>query len=143
MLALVKYSRTRLHTEYSTAFGTIRPVRQADRVFRAALFSRFLIQEFDRHLTRKELAAQIRISPRYIASIENSGQTPSLQVFYRFVTCLDMSVDQFFFPEKVIAKTTQRRQLDTLLDNISENGLRIITAVAKEIADTEQKNSLK
>lgn len=94
-------------------------------------------------LTRKELAAQIRISPRYIASIENSGQTPSLQVFYRFVTCLDMSVDQFFFPEKVIAKTTQRRQLDTLLDNISENGLRIITAVAKEIADTEQKNSLK
>ena len=94
-------------------------------------------------LTRKELAAQIRISPRYIASIENSGQTPSLHVFYRFVTCLDMSVDQFFFPEKVIAKTTQRRQLDTLLDNISENGLRIITAVAKEIADTEQKNSLK
>lgn len=94
-------------------------------------------------LTRKELAAQIRISPHYIASIENSGQTPSLQVFYRFVTCLDMFVDQFFFPEKVIAKTTQRRQLDTLLDNISENGLRIITAVAKEIADTEQKNSLK
>lgn len=94
-------------------------------------------------LTRKELAAQIRISPRYIASIENSGQTPSLQVFYRFITCLDMSVDQFFFPEKVIAKTTQQRQLDTLLDNISENGLQIITAVAKEIADTEQKNSLK
>ena len=94
-------------------------------------------------LTRKELAAQIRISPRYIASIENSGQTPSLHVFYCFVTCLDMSVDQFFFLEKVIAKTTQRRQLDTLLDNISENGLRIITAVAKEIADTEQKNSLK
>lgn len=27
-------------------------------------------------LTRKELAAQIRISPRYIASIENSEQTP-------------------------------------------------------------------
>lgn len=94
-------------------------------------------------LTRKELAAQIRISPRYIASIENSEQAPSLQVFYRLVTCLDMSVDQLFFPEKVIAKTTQRRQLDTLLDNISENGLRIITAVAKEIADTEQKNSLK
>ena len=46
-------------------------------------------------LTRKELAAQIRISPRYIASIQNSGQTPSLHVFYRLVTCLDMSVDQF------------------------------------------------
>lgn len=91
-------------------------------------------------LTRKELAALIHISPRYIASIENRGQTPSLQVFYRLVTCLDMSVDQFFFPEKSVAKTTQRRQLDALLDAISENGLRVITATAKEIASTEQKN---
>lgn len=91
-------------------------------------------------LTRKELAAQIRISPRYIASIENSGQTPSLQVFYRFVTCLDMSVDQFFFPEKVIAKTTQRRQLDTLLDGISDKGLRIVTATAKEVAEIEHED---
>lgn len=90
-------------------------------------------------LTRRELASQIRISPRYLASIENRGQTPSLQVFYRLVTCLDMSVDQFFFPEKAAAKTTQRRQLDTLLDIIGESGLRIITATAKEVADTEQK----
>ncbi|HFU0844321.1 TPA: helix-turn-helix domain-containing protein [Streptococcus agalactiae] len=97
----------------------------------------------DETLTRKELAAQIQLSPRCIASIENSGQTPSLQVFFRLVTHLDMSVDQFFFPEKSAAKTTQRRQLDALLDSISENGLRIITAAAKEIADTEQKNSLK
>lgn len=90
-------------------------------------------------LTRKELAAQIRISPRYLASIENRWQTPSLQVFYRLVIHLDMSVDQFFFPEKAATKTTQRRQLDTLLDSISESGLRIITATAKEVADTEQK----
>lgn len=59
-------------------------------------------------LTRKELAAQIHLSLRYIASIENSGQPPSLQVFYRLVTHLDMSVDQLFFPEKATAKTTQR-----------------------------------
>ena len=91
-------------------------------------------------LTRKELAAQIRISPRYIASIQNSGQTPSLQVFYRLITCLDMSVDQFFFPEKVIAKTTQRRQLDTLLDGISDKGLRIVTATAKEVAEIEHED---
>lgn len=91
-------------------------------------------------LTRKELAAQIRISPRYLASIENRGQTPSLQVFYRLVICLDMSVDQFFFPEKAATKTTQRRQLDTLLDIISESGLQIISSAAKEIADIERKN---
>lgn len=90
-------------------------------------------------LTRKELAAQIRISPRYLASIENRGQPPSLQVFYRLVICLDVSVDQFFFPEKTAAKTTQWRQLDTLLDIISESGLRIITATAKEVADSNRR----
>ena len=88
-------------------------------------------------LTRKELAAQIRISPRYIASIENSGQTPSLQVFYRFITCLDMSVDQFFFPSDT-EKTTQRLQLDQLLDGMSDTGIRIITATAKEITEVER-----
>lgn len=91
-------------------------------------------------LTRKELSVQIHISSRYLTAIENSGQAPSLQVFYRLVTHLDMSVDQFFFLEKSASKTTQLRQLDTLLDSISEDGLRIITAAAKEIADIERKN---
>ena len=94
-------------------------------------------------MTQEQLACIIDRDPRTVMYNENDGQHPSLNTFYKIVTLLDISVDQFFFLEKVIAKTTQRRQLDTLLDNISENGLRIITAVAKEIADTEQKNSLK
>lgn len=93
-------------------------------------------------LTRKELAGQVHISPRYIASIENSGQTPSLQVFYRLVTHLDISVDQFFFPEKSAVKTTQRRQLDALLDGISENGLRIIIASVREIIEVERTHTI-
>ncbi|GMR85866.1 hypothetical protein NUITMVRE18_27320 [Enterococcus faecium] len=32
-------------------------------------------------LSRNELADQMNIAPRYIASIENSGQHPSLQIF--------------------------------------------------------------
>ena len=48
-------------------------------------------------LSRNELADQMNIAPRYIASIENSGQHPSLQIFYELVTLLDVSVDQFFF----------------------------------------------
>ncbi|HAQ2881555.1 TPA: helix-turn-helix transcriptional regulator, partial [Enterococcus faecium] len=31
-------------------------------------------------LSRNELADQMNIAPRYIASIENSGQHPSLQI---------------------------------------------------------------
>lgn len=88
-------------------------------------------------ISRNQLADQMHIAPRYIASIENSGQHPSLQIFYELVTLLDVSVDQFFFPKNEIEKSTQRRQLDTLLDDISDKGLRIITATAKEIKEVE------
>ena len=49
-------------------------------------------------ISRNQLADRLNITPRYIASIENSGQHPSLQIFYELVTFLDVSVDQFFFP---------------------------------------------
>ena len=79
----------------------------------------------------------MHIAPRYIASIENSGQHPSLQIFYELVTLLDVSVDQFFFPNKKTEKSTQRRRLDSLLDDISYKGLQIVTATAKEIKEVE------
>ena len=43
--------------------------------------------------SRNKLADTLNIAPRYIASPENSGQHPSLQIFYEHVTLLDISVD--------------------------------------------------
>lgn len=71
-------------------------------------------------ISRNQLADTLNIAPRYIASIENSGQHPSLQILYELVTLLDVSVDQFFFPEREQEKSTRRRQLDTMLDGMSE-----------------------
>lgn len=88
-------------------------------------------------ISRNQLADKLNIAPRYIASIENSGQHPSLQIFYELVTLLDVSVDQFFFPDTETEKNTQRRQLEALLDDISDKGLRIVTATAKEIKEVE------
>lgn len=88
-------------------------------------------------ISRNQLADQMHIAPRYIASIENSGQHPSLQIFYELVTLLDVSVDQFFFPNNETDKSTQRRQLESLLDDISDKGLRIVTATAKEVKEVE------
>ena len=56
-------------------------------------------------MSRNQLADIMNIAPRYIASIENSGQHPSLQVLYDLVTILDVSVDQFFFPNNVVFLT--------------------------------------
>lgn len=88
-------------------------------------------------ISRNQLADQMNIAPRYIASIENSGQHPSLQIFYELVTLLDVSVDQFFFPKNEIEKSTKRRQLDRLLDDMSDKGLRIVTATARKIKEAE------
>ena len=72
-----------------------------------------------------------------LANIENKGQHPSLQVFYDLVTRYEISVDEFFFPDKSADKSTQRRQIDAMLDSMSDNGLRIVGATAKEIAEIE------
>lgn len=73
--------------------------------------------------TRERLGKELDIAPRYLVSIENEGQHPSLQVFYELVTFFDISVDQFFFPAKAPDKTTQRRQLDELLNGVDETDL--------------------
>ena len=84
-------------------------------------------------ISRNQLADRQNIAPRYIASIKNSGQHPSLQIFYELVTFFDISVDQIFFPAKAPDKTTQRRQLDELLNGIDETDLVIVTDTIKGI----------
>ena len=84
-------------------------------------------------LTREQVGAMIEIDPRYLTNIENKGQHPSLQILYELVTLLDVSVDQFFFPEREQEKSTRRRQLDTMLDGMSEKDLKILSATAKGI----------
>lgn len=91
--------------------------------------------------SRNKASSDLYISPRYLANIENKGQHPSLQVFYDLVTRYDISVDEFFFPDKSADKSTQRRQLDALLDNMSDKGIRVMTATAREIADIEQEDA--
>ena len=92
-------------------------------------------------ISRNQLADRLNIAPRYIASIENSGQHPSLQIFYELVTFLDVSVDQFFFPNEETEKSTGRRQLDSLLADMSSRDLMIMTATAKGIQEANSKET--
>ena len=90
--------------------------------------------------SRKNVSDDMDISPRYLANIENKGQQPSLQIFYELVTRYDISVDQYFFPDKSADKSTMRRQLDTLLDGMSDKGLHIVTETAKAVVEVEKEN---
>ena len=87
-------------------------------------------------MTREQLGEKLNLAPRYILSLENEGQHPSLQIFFELMLRYNISVDQFLL-ETPPEKNTQRRQLDALLDGMSDKGIRIVSATAKEIAEVE------
>ena len=86
-----------------------------------------------RGMTRDDASALIPIDPRYLTNIENKGQHPSLQVLYKLVTLFNISVDQFFYPKIEPAKSTRRRQLDSILDGLSDKDLMVVEATATGI----------
>ena len=91
----------------------------------------------DRKLTREQVGGMLGISPRYLVDIENEGQHPSLQVLFELIKLLDISADQYFFPNTTANKTTSRRQLDSMLDNMDEKDLFIMTGTAKAIQEVK------
>ena len=90
----------------------------------------------ERGWTQAYLAELVGKTDRTIMSIENKGQHPSLQIFFELMLRYNISVDQFLL-EQPAGKNTQRRQLDALLDDMSDTGIRIVTATAREIAEIE------
>ena len=87
--------------------------------------------------TREQVAEMMDLAPRYIMSIENKGQHPSFQVFYKLITLFDISVDQYLFPDKPVQQSTRRRQLNGLLDSLDEKDLIVLEATAKGIAQAK------
>ena len=111
-----------------------RPVPRYDfKAFGAAIKAARL----ERKESRKKVCDEMYLSPRYLANIENKGQHPSLQIFFELMLRYNISVDQFLL-ERPTGKNTQRRQLDVLLDGMGDDGIRVITAAAKEIVQIEQ-----
>ena len=89
-------------------------------------------------MTRDDAAGIIHIDPRYLTNIENKGQHPSLQIFYKLVTLFDISVDQFFYPSVLPDKTTRRRQLDNSLDDLEDKDFVIVEAVVNGIKQAKE-----
>ena len=57
---------------------------------------------------------------------ENRGQHPSLNTFYQIVTLLDISVDQFFYPDRQNGESDCRQHIDRLLNTMDEKELTVI-----------------
>ena len=76
--------------------------------------------------TQEYLAQLVDRTPRSIMYFENRGQHPSLNTFYQLVTLLDISVDDFFYPDKQNGQSDCRKHIDHLLNEMDEKELTII-----------------
>lgn len=88
--------------------------------------------------TRERLAQEIDLAPRYIMSLENKGQHPSFQVFVDLMTFFNISVDQFLYPDTESKKTTRRRQLDAVLDELDDKDYIVLEATAKGLKEVRE-----
>ncbi len=86
--------------------------------------------------TQDYLGQLIDRTSHTIMYMEKRGQHPSLNVFYQVVTLLDISVDQFFFPERHNKGSERRQRIDTLLDSLDERELAVIEATAEGLKNS-------
>lgn len=89
--------------------------------------------------SRNKVGNEMYLSPRYLANIENKGQHPSLQIFFELVTRYHISVDQFLFGDTADGKSTARRQLDALADELTDREIGIILATVQAVLDAREK----
>ena len=90
--------------------------------------------------SRNKAADALFISPRYLANIENKGQHPSVQVFLELMSRYHISVDQILHGETMEGKSTERMQFETLLDELTDAEIKILTATAQALLDARTDN---
>ena len=88
--------------------------------------------------TQEHLAQLVDLTPRSIMYIENKGQHTSLNAFYKIVTLLDISVDEFFYPDKHNGEDERRRHIDRMLSGMDERELSIMEATAEGIVKSRE-----
>ena len=89
-------------------------------------------------LSRNDLGDKVFYGERHIADIENTGSHPSFQLFHDLVTMFNISVDEYFYPAEKVAKNTARRQIETALDLLSDNELKIIQGTIDGILNSRE-----
>ena len=89
-------------------------------------------------LSRNDLGDKVFYGERHIADIENTGSHPSFQLFHDLVTMFNISVDEYFYPAEKVTKSTARRQIETSLDLLRDNELKIIQGTIDGILNSRE-----
>ena len=75
--------------------------------------------------TQAYVAELVGKTDRTIMNIENKGQHPSFNLFFKLVTLFDISVDQFFYTENNRGGNSCRKHIDVLLNGGSKIGISV------------------
>ena len=79
-----------------------------------------------KHLSRRFVAEQIHVDPRYFANIENEGTIPSLPVVIQLIKICGLPVERYFNPEVMREESEQRQRVSHKLKLCPEQYLPII-----------------
>ena len=83
-------------------------------------------------LTREEFSEKINKSPRYIAALENEGQTPSYETLCSVITALGIDPNLIFYPEGP-AKTDEVDRVIRLVKQCNDYQLSVIAAAVEAL----------
>lgn len=83
--------------------------------------------------TQEYLAQLLDRTDRTIINLENKGQCPSIGVFFRIVTLLDISVDQFIHPRLTPPENEHLQHIEGLLCSLTDDELLVIEATAEAL----------
>jgi transcriptional regulator with XRE-family HTH domain len=89
--------------------------------------------------SREYVAELIDRSVDHLAALENKGTTPGIQLFFRLVKLFNISVDNLFFENNTESMTTERRQIEALLDTLGSDDLYIVKTILIGISEVHQK----
>ena len=89
-------------------------------------------------VTREQLANIIDYNPRHLQAVENEGQYPSIELFLQLITMFDVSVDEHIHMGEKPIKSSVRRRLDAMLDQLDDKELSIVEATVNGLCKAKK-----
>ena len=94
----------------------------------------------DLHWTQEDLAEKLDLSSAYLGDLERCKGTPSLPVFCKAMRILNLSADDYVYPNGNANNTTYK-QLLRLLTHCDEYQLQVLLATAAALLQTTLESS--
>jgi transcriptional regulator with XRE-family HTH domain len=86
-----------------------------------------------RGISREVLAEMCEISVGYIKAIENTGKNPGFQVFWKLVTIFDISVDEYFYPDREPEMDSRRRNIMGMICEVKADDVYLVESMVKSL----------